>query len=325
MKLTIQIPSWARQIVSDLTDMERNPHPVDSAKVRQFTLELPDDAYFEYAFLDESGRMRPDPANETRADNPWYPEASAVYGPAYRPDPYAAPAAEARGRTARERLESRALGQSRRLVLYTPAGHAGEPLPVAYVQDGTAYLRIARLPAVLEALLAAGEVRPAHLVFLEPVDRAAEYRYNPAYRAFMVEEVLPFAEGRLAVSGERVALGASLGGLASAALAAHHPELFGAVLAQSGAFMGSPEEPDFYRGERSWLESRLRAGAAQGVRWWLQVGTLEWLLAVNRRVKEALAAGGYEHAYLERHAGHNWVNWRNGLASALRFALPPEG
>ena len=43
----------------------------------------------------------------------------------------------------------------------------------------------------------------------------------------------------------------------------------------------------------------------------------------NRRLRDALVGSGVEHAYAERNAGHNWVNWRNGLAAGLRFALPP--
>ncbi len=323
MKVSIQIPDWATQVVSDLTDMDRNPHPVDRDKVRQFTLSLPDDVYFEYAFLDEGGMMRPDPENEVKADNPWFPKASAVYGPRYKPDPYAAPSAEAGGRTQRARLESRHLAQARRLILYTPEGHEEEALPVVYLQDGTAYYRIARLAAVLEALLRAGEVRPAHLVFIEPLDRAAEYCYNPAYQAFMTEELLPYVEGALTTTTERVAMGASLGGLLSATLALHHPETFGAVVAQSGAFLGSPEEMDFYTGKTSWVLEQLEAGRAKEVRWYVETGRLEWLLDINRRVHGALQSGGYQHAYHERNAGHNWVNWRNGLAAGLRFALNP--
>ena len=323
MKLTIVIPPWARHIVSDLTDMERNPHPVDAGKVSSFTLTLPDDVYFEYAFLDEGGEMRSDPENSQRADNPWYKEASAVTGPAYRPDPYASPSQEAEGAVKRHRLASQLLGETRRIITYTPTGHESAELPAVYLQDGVAYYRTGRLADVLEALLADSLVRPAHLVFIEPTDRSREYRYNPDYRRFIVEELVPFVEGELAVSGERVAMGASLGGLMSASLGIHHPELFGTVVSQSGAFMGSPEEPDFYEGKTSWLLEQLEAGEGKGLRWHLQTGTLEWLHDVNRRAAEALEAGGYVYTYAERNAGHNWVNWRNGLSRALRFALAP--
>jgi len=165
-------------------------------------------------------------------------------------------------------------------------------------------------------------VRPAHLVFIEPVDRAMEYAYNPAYRHFMVDELLPWLERKLPSSGERIALGASLGGLVSAALALEHPELFQAVATQSGAFWGTPNDPDYYRSEQSWVVEQLKQGRAQAVAWYIDSGTLEWLYPVNRRVAAVLKSGDYRYAYAERNAGHNWVNWRNGLAAALRFVLP---
>ena len=105
MKLHVNVPEWATAIASDLTDMDRNPHPVDARKVSSFALDLPDDVYFEYAFLD-SGKLRADPERAERADNPWYKEVSAVYGPDYQPNPFAIPADVPTGETKRLRLES---------------------------------------------------------------------------------------------------------------------------------------------------------------------------------------------------------------------------
>ena len=324
MQVDFTIPDWATHVMSDLTDMERSPHKVDASKVRKFSVDLPDDAYFEYAFVDESGEVRRDPENDVKADNPWHPDASAVLGPDYMPNPYSDPDAKAEGRVIRKRLDSEPLGQTRRLTLYTPKGFEDEELPTVYVQDGTAYYRLARLADVLETLLQENLIRPAHLVFIEPIDRSAEYRFNPDYRAFMIDEVLPLVSDELAVTDERIAMGASLGGLVSATLALHHPEVFQAVVAQSGAFLGSPEELDFYTGKSSWVLDMLQEKEALELRWYLEVGTLEWLTDINRQVRDALKDKGYDFVYNERNAGHNWTNWRNGLADALQYALKPE-
>jgi enterochelin esterase family protein len=325
MEATIEIPSWATHVASDHTDMDRNPHPVDAAKVARFTLELPDDVYFEYGFLDREGELRPDPANERRADNPWYPNASALVGPDYAPDPHAEVDADrAAGSLDRLRWESERLGEVRRATVYTPAGSTG-PLPTLVLQDGTAYLRIARLPAVLESLLEAGEIAPARLVMIEPQDRRAEYGFNAAYRDFVVEDVLPRVAAEHGEPTNLLLMGASLGGLFSMTLALHHPELIAGVAAQSGAFLGTPEEPEPYDNDRSWVLQTL-ADREGGGPWraYTEVGTIEWLMDVNRRVHEHLERGDGPHAYAERNAGHNWVNWRNGLAAALRFLLPPS-
>lgn len=324
MQVDFTIPDWATHVLSDLTDMERAPHKVDASKVRKFSVDLPDDVYFEYAFADAAGEVRPDPENDIKADNPWYPDASAVLGPDYAPSPYATPELKAEGRVLRKRLESEALGQTRRLILYTPKGYEDAELPTVYVQDGTAYYRIARLADVLETLLKENLIRPAHLVFIEPIDRSAEYRFNPDYRAFITNEVLPLVEEELRTTDERIAMGASLGGLLSATLALHHPQTFQTVVAQSGAFLGSPEELDFYTGKSSWVLDTLKEKDPLDVRWYVEVGTLEWLTNINRQVRDVLKEKAYDFVYDERHAGHNWTNWRNGLADALRFALQPE-
>ena len=96
------------------------------------------------------------------------------------------------------------------------------------MQDGVALYRYVKLHLILENLLRDGLVRPAQLVFLEPTNRTQEYGFNGAYQKFVLEEALPEVEQAVAVTDERVALGASLGGLASVLLALNKPELFAA-------------------------------------------------------------------------------------------------
>lgn len=324
MEAEINIPEWATHIASDHTDMDRAPQPVDAGKVSSFRLTLPDDVYFEYAFIDAEGDMKADPVNELGASNPWYPSASAIVGPSYRPSPYAQLGEEtARGSLERHRLTSERLDRIVRVNVYTPEEYSGQTLPLVLVFDGTAFLRLAGLPRVLEALVAEGEARPARLVFIEPNDRSSEYGFNDEYRSFILGELLPFLDHDYPVGKERIVLGASLGGLMSATLALLHPEEFGGVVSFSGAFLGSPEEREFYASRHSWVVERVRESKALPLRWYAEVGTIEWLTGVNRELHRVLVDKNYRHGYRERNAGHNWVNWRNGLADALRFALDP--
>ena len=320
----ISIPDWATHILSDYTDMDRAPHPVDSNRVSSFRLSLPEDVYFEYAFRDDEGKVRADPANELRGHNPWYPEVSAITGPEYRPSKYAdLPEDLAAGTLDRHRIEGPAMGGVRRVSVYTPQGQEGAQLPLTIVHDGTAFLRLAGLPRVLEALLAEGRVRPARLAFVEPVDRSSEYGFNEEYRRFTLEELLPYLEERHPSDGERLLVGASLGGLVSATLALLAPASFSALATFSGAFLGTPEERVFFGSSGSWVLERLNEIDELKLRWYSEVGTIEWLTDVNRMVHEALEVKAAAHEYRERHAGHNWTNWRNGLADALEFLLRP--
>jgi enterochelin esterase-like enzyme len=318
MQVTISVPDWAKFIISDFSDMDRNPQKVSE---RKWNFEISDNAYFEYGFLDAEGNIKPDPNNPLKADNPWYPNASAILAPDYQADSYANPTVKAEGRVLRPRIESKHLQQTRRMIAYTPKGFETQVLPVIYLQDGIAYYRIAKLAEVLEQLLAEFLIRPAHLVFIEPIDRFVEYRFNPNYHSFMTDELLPLIDRELQTTPERMVMGASLGGLVSATLALNHPEFFQTVISQSGAFLGSPEELDFYKGKSSWVLETLQNARGLTTRWYSETGSIEWLTDINRRVHEVLLERGQDHSYTERNAGHNWVNWRNGLAKALTFAL----
>lgn len=326
MKVQLEPPTWATELLSDLTDMDRNPLPLADGSGAPIEYELPDDAYLEYAFRDQAGRIVGDPANPEKAASPWFPDASAVRGPSYRAGEFTdLDPARAAGATDRLRLNSDHLpGEVRRVTVYTPAGYEGKELPLVIAQDGVAFYRLARLHLVAEALADRGEVRPARFAFVEPHDRRVEYGFSDAYRRFLTDELLPELEGRFAPTGERVWLGASLGGLVSANVALDRPHLVSAVISFSGAFLGTPAEREFYHTDESWLLEQLKSGAQPPPRWYLEVGTLEWLTDVNLRVADALRSAGAEHELTVRNAGHNWTNWRNGMASALRYVLRPE-
>jgi enterochelin esterase family protein len=320
MRVDLAPPPWATHLLSDLTDWQRAPVPV--AELAPF--EIPDDAYFEYAWLDAAGARRPDPANTNPRLNPWWDYACHLTGPDYRPDPDAAAQdARPRGRVLRLEVPSRVLGETRRLLIYSPPGLADAALPHVLFNDGKAYFGWGRAPQVFDRLHGRGEVAPAHLVFVPPRERTREYAFNPVFRRFLVEEVLPAAEARAPCDGRRTVWGASLGGLLGAMLAWERRELFQTVVAQSGAFLFSPEtlRANPFVGEESFLAT-VRAGDPRGIRWHLDCGALEWLLASNERLAAALAAAGAEARLVTRNAGHNWVNWRNGLAGGFRAALP---
>ena len=325
MRHVVRVPDWACSIISDHTDMHRAPHRVAPAKVPRFTLELDDDARFEYAFLDQGGRVRADPIIGATGTNPWYPEVSEVRGPRYRPgDLVDPPRADPPWRVRRWRLEADGFQSARRVSVLSPPDHDG-PLSVVVVHDGIAYQRLARTADVLAALVARGEARPAHLVFTEPTQRLSEYAWDPRHLHFVREVLRPAVERELAIDGTWIAMGASLGGLAAATLALADPTAWQGVVAQAGAFLGTPDERRHHAVRSSWLLDELRSGAELGAqRWVLQVGRLDWLLDVNRAVRDVLETRGALAAYREGSAGHNWGCWRDGLADALRAALPAQ-
>jgi enterochelin esterase-like enzyme len=107
-------------------------------------------------------------------------------------------------------------------------------------------------------------------------------------------------------------LGASLGGLAALWLGVRVPELFGRVLSQAGGFMlGGATELG--------LTTILRLRERVPLRIYLDCGRFDPLLEANRLMKGLLEARGYEVAYHEFNAGHNYPAWREDLSTGLSW------
>jgi enterochelin esterase-like enzyme len=296
-------PGGARALIGDFTDWERNPIPLEGP----LTLEFPEGAYVEYAFLDERGHPFPDPDNPERADNPWWSYPRALRLPGFR---YEAPP-----EPAKEPMVTRHRLGERRFYVAETGPH---PKATVVAQDGVAFYRTAGLHKVAQALYERGEIPPVRLVFVEPKDRRQEYWFNAAYEEEF-HRVLEAVEGTYGALGEVVLVGASLGGLFSLWQALRHRERFPKVLALSPALKAHPQGGDTYA-DPEWLTERY-AEAQHLPRIYLEVGLLEWLLGPSRRFAALLADRKAPHAYRERPSGHNWVTWKQALAPGLRYLL----
>ena len=192
MESLLKPPEFARDLLSDHTDMDRSPHRISDADRAGIAVSLPDDAYFEYVWRDGAGKLHEDPQNPKSAQSIWYGRVSVIEGPEYRAHPVATASMETEpgGELRRERMVSEALQQTRRVNTYTPAGFQGAELPAILVQDGTAFHRLGRLASALDAVMDAG-ARPARLVFLEPVEREREYAFDRSYQHFGLDELMP--------------------------------------------------------------------------------------------------------------------------------------
>ncbi|WP_457630168.1 alpha/beta hydrolase [Oceanithermus sp.] len=300
-RVKIGPPPRARWLISDFTSWKYRPLLLEGP----VEYRLPRGAYFEYAFLDAAGRPFADPDNPQRADNPWYDYARAVALPgAAAPPEYPGELLGA--------VERLTVG-GRRLLVYEPPER---PRGCLLVFDGVAYYRLGRLARAAEALWLAGRVRPLRIVFSEPADRESEYRFDAGLERLVLDE-LPAALAALGGGPDCDSLwGASLGGLAALWLALGHPDVFGAVAAQSPALLAVPGGGDAHA-DAEWLTERYAAAEATPERLAVQAGLLEWLLAPIRRFATVLADRGAAHEYREYPSGHNWHTWRLGIEDAL--------
>lgn len=256
-------------------------------------------------------------------------------GPRAPAEPWLAePSSAPRGNLETIDFESRALGNTRKISIYVPAGYRprGPGYPFVLLFDREPYLRSAPTVRILDYLIAQGSVPPTVAILVSPIDeahRGEELRPNARFESFIVDELMPAMRKRLSLSRDprrAVIAGSSLGGLASASIARSHPNVFGNVLSMSGSYWWFPKV-DESNGDASaeegsgWLPRKYAASPRLPLRFYVCVGLGEGqgMLAPNRLFRDVLTAAGYPLRYEEFHGDHSYLNWRDSLASGLRF------
>ena len=323
--------SRAPELIGDMTrwspiDTERQGLPFERAGrgVWALTINAERDAYLEYA-LQVGGKRRLDPLNPRTTPNGFGDVNNYFHMPeAPRSLLFRRRPGIARGQVAARRaMKSRHLiGGRRRVWLYRPAAHG--PAPLLLVLDGADYYQRAQMVPLLDNLIAAGEVAPLAMSFVDNalIDRVNEYMRPEGLARlldFFREELLPwaadFAELRTD-PGIHGVLGSSASGYAAMYLGVHHPDIFGHIFCQAGGFgvgrIGAPDLMAIIRHRAERLPLRIH----------LDCGTYDFLIEGNRAMRRLLEEKGYPLHYREYHAGHNQPAWREQLAGGLAWLYP---
>jgi enterochelin esterase family protein len=237
-----------------------------------------------------------------------------------------------------ERFDHRsaALGDTRTVTVYTPAGPSG-PRPLVVLLDGPSWLTIADLPRAIDAAVQAGEIDAPVMAFVhEPhgsnglVDRVLELSCNGQHARMLADELIPFLRSRHLVEGpERTILGgASLGGLASTFTAMKHPHAVGNVLSVSGSYWYGTERD----GQPEWLTRQLAIGNTPPMRVYQQIGRLEdgplslspgvSHLDANRHFRDVALAQQFDLRYEEMGTAHDIAAFRVAAMHGLLALLP---
>ena len=288
------------------------------------TMKFPRDAYIEYAFVRGDKRV-PDRLNPRKTPNGIGDTNHFFYMPNAAPTPLAQRQPDAtRGEVTRHSVDARWLTASKKRTVYLYQPFTPEPCPLVVVFDGQDYRRRARLPRIVDNLIAQKRIRPIALAMVESADQArgVEYACNDLTIGFLIERVLPLAHTYLNLidvgtqPGAFGVLGASMGGLMALYASLRLPRVFGRVLCQSGAFSVSGYDMVVFE--------LLRHADPRPLKIWMDVGRFEWLLPANQRLRQLLVDKGYDIAYREFNAGHNYPAWRDDVWRGLEHLFGPK-
>jgi enterochelin esterase-like enzyme len=276
-----------------------------------------------------------DPLNPRRRPNDpvitKYEVASIAELPGASPQPWSERKPGARsGEVDTHRMPSSILGNERGIAVYTPSGFQkkGDRYPLLLLFDADSYQRDVPLPVILDNLITEKRIQPVVSVLVNYPSGARETELfgNSAFGDFVVEELVPWMRQEYHVSLDprhNVIGGMSAGGFAAAYIALHHPEYFGNVLSQSGAFWWAPDLEK--GGESNVLARDYAAQPRRDLRFFLEAGLFEndvsggggKILEHNRHLRDVLRAKGYEVRYQEFPGGHDYLQWRGSLADGL--------
>lgn len=213
------------------------------------------------------------------------------------------------------------------MAVWSPAGlDNASPAPLLIVHDGPEYAGLSGLTTYAAAMVGQQMLRPFRLALMRPVERDEWYAGNRDYIRAELAALETIAES-FALTGPRVAMGASLGGLSALLLALAGPTTFGGVLAQSGSFFQADldsQERGYPGFSRVVAVVRDVAGGEptdQCLRVAMTCGTLEENYANNLMMASVLTGLGHEVRFFDVRDLHNYTAWRDSLHPALTDVL----
>lgn len=174
-------------------------------------------------------------------------------------------------------LDSRALGETRRINLYTPPGYEKSRdarYPVLYMPDGGMEEDFPHVASDVDAAIRAGEMRPVIVVGIENTERrrdmtgpteveedrkiAPRVGGSAAFRTFLRDELMPAVGRRVRGNGETAIVGESLAGLFVVETFLLEPEMFDTYIALSPSLWWNAQA--LVRSAREQLTGQSQAG-----------------------------------------------------------------
>ena len=237
-------------------------------------------------------------------------------------------------------LDSRVLGETRRVNVYTPPDYASATTtryPVLYMPDGGVAEDFPHLSRTVDRAIRAGEMRPLILVGIENTERrrdmtgptevdedrkiAPRVGGSANFRGFIRDELMPAIEPRVRGNGVTGIIGESAAGLFVVESFLLEPEMFDVYVAISPSLWWNAES--LVRSAADRLQARPELTATFYFTIASDDGTDDagaTLVAALRRSAPAALRWTYEPRPADLHS----TTYRAASPSILRKVFPPE-
>ncbi len=234
-------------------------------------------------------------------------------------------------------IDSKAMGESRKIQVYVPAGYNAEVAHNLILQfDGQNYTATAEqrpawegwtpLPTILDNLIHQQKIGPTLSIFIHNQGNRSGDLINDKMADFVALELVSWARANFNISANPkhiVVSGPSRAGFAAANTAFRHPDIVGSVLSQSGSFYYTLQEQEnwpVYPEFEGKLVRDYKISALRNVHFYLDVGLYDLGLGAvgtNRQLRDILELKGYQVDFYQYKGGHSHLGWRHTIGKGL--------
>ena len=306
--------SWMANPYGGTIDMTRGENNVWSVKIP-----LPRPEIYTYNFVVDGVSVN-DPQNVmVQRDGTRY--LPMLFVPGERSENYVE--ATQHGTVSHPWYDSKILGYSRRLTVYTPYGYEANPkkkYPVLYLLHGAggdeeAWISMGRTAQIMDNLIEKGLAEPMIVVMpngnpgqqaartLNIAEKNINWRseeFRNAYVNSLCTEIVPFIEKNFRAipkPASRAIAGLSMGGGHTISASILYPELFDYICPLSAAGQATPEQ----------IANLKKAGVKL---YFLACGDSDFLFEGSKTLDKTLTEQGLDHTFFVSDGGHVWANWR---------------
>lgn len=269
---------------------------------------------YDYGFSIDGSTRLVDPANTRVIERAWGPTS---FFEVVGDKPGLASARDVpRGALHIHYYDSKAVGTTRSVRVYTPAGYeksGNATYPVLYLFHGSGgidsqWTTVGRANFIMDNVIADGKAKPMIVVMTnghvpQPKGVGRGRTANEGFEEDLIGDVMPLVESLYRIKPgreNRAIAGLSMGGGQSMQIGLSHLDLFSTVASFSGAVR-----------DLSTIEAMSAADLNEKLDLlWIGCGKDDFLFEANNNLDKLLTEKKVNHVYRVSEGGHTWPNWR---------------